>query len=89
MDLLQTLCKAVKKVWVAVDQMPYSIVSQDQAGPSEERPVDSLSTTPWTRIQIVGQALDLGMLELNVVVKDIGDVDFDFSIVHMYQLYTI
>ena len=36
--------------------------------------------TPRTKIQVVGQALELGMFGLNVVVKDLGDVAFDLCI---------
>ena len=36
-NLVHTLCKVVKEVQVKVYQTPYSIVSLDQHGPSEER----------------------------------------------------
>ena len=45
--------------------------------------------TPRTKIQVIGQELDLGTSALNKVVKDLGDVAFDFSAIPMYQLHAI
>ena len=89
MEEVQVAVNQTPYLTVSVDQAPYSNVSLDQAGPSKERPVKASLTTPRRKIQVIGQAIVLGKLELNVVVKDIGDVDFDFSVVPMYQLHTI
>ena len=39
--------------------------------------------------QVVGQALDLGTLELNTMVKDLVHITMDISAVSMYDLHVI
>ena len=68
-DLLQTLFNVVKEVRVVVNQTPYSIVSLEQDGSSEERTVKASSITPPIRNQVLGQATDLGTPKLNTMVK--------------------
>ena len=60
-NLLHMLCTIVNEVRIAVGQAPYSTMLRDQDGPSEERPVETSSTTPQTKIPVVAQAIDLGM----------------------------
>ena len=46
---------------MAADQTLYSTVSLDEAGPSGERPDEGSSMpTPPIKIQVLGQAIDLG-----------------------------
>ena len=41
------------------------------------------------RTQIVGEALDMGMGELNVIAKNLGHVTIDFSHLSLYEVYSI
>ena len=89
-DLLQTLCTVVKEFRVVIDQTPYSTVSLDEVGPSEERILEGLSTpTPHIKIQVLGQAIDLGTSELNTMFKDLGHIAMDFSTLSMYEVHAI
>ena len=83
-DLLQMLCIVVKEVRVSVKWDLYSTMSQDQVVPSKERTVETSSMTPETNVQVISQAIYLGTLNLNVVIKDLFHVTFDFSAVPMY-----
>ena len=58
----------------------------DKDGPSEEGPVEKLSTTKKTKTQVVSEGIEMGTPELNVMVKDIGHVTINFSTVLMYQV---
>ena len=53
-------------------------MSLDQASPSEALPVETLSMIEHTKTQVFCRAIDLGTLELNTMVKDIGHVIVNF-----------
>ena len=64
-------------------------MSQEEAGPSEERPIEVPLMPTQRKIQVIAKAIDLGTPEHNVVIKDLDQVTFDFSVVPMYLLHTI
>ena len=74
---------------MAGNQTPYSTESEDQDGPSEERHVEASKPNPPIMIQVLGQEIDLGTLEMNTMVKDLGHVAMDFSALSMYEVHSI
>ena len=72
-----------------VDQTPYSNLLLDQVVPPKEQVVEASSTTPPIRIQVVGQAIELGKTKLNTIVKELGHVTMDFFALPMYEVHVI
>ena len=65
-------------------------MSLDEVGPYEEIPIErSITPTPPIKIQLLGQEIDLGTPELNTVVKDLGHITMDFSVLPMYEVHSI
>ena len=59
-------------------------MSLEQAGPFEERPVETPSMTKQAKTQVVRQAIDLGTPKLNTMVKDSCHVTVNFYAMPMY-----
>ena len=73
-----------------VNQIPCLFVLLEQDGPFEEWPIEESSTpTPPIKIQVLGQAIDLGTLELNTMVKDLRHITMDFVVLPMYEVHAI
>ena len=73
------LCTTVKEVHVIVDYKPQMTESQDLPDPLEERPDDVSIPIPPIKTQLVGEAFNLGTIELNTMAKNLGHVTIDFS----------
>ena len=63
--------------------------SKDLAGPSKERPTNVSIPSPSMRTQLVGESLDLGMIKLNTMTKNLGHVTIYFSQMSLYKVYVV
>ena len=88
-ELLQTLYKAVEEVSVEVNYKPQLSKTQDLAIPSKERPSDVSIPIPPIKNQVLGEALNLGIKQMNAMVKNMGHVTINFSTLPMYEVYSI
>ena len=61
----------------------------DLPGSLKERPTDVSIPIPPIKNQVLGEALNLGTIELNAMEKIMGHVTMDFSALSMYELYAI
>ena len=55
-------------------------MSRDLAGSFEERPSDVSIPIPQIKTQVLGESLDLGMKELNAIVKNMVHVTINFFV---------
>ena len=77
-NLIQTLCKVVEEVIMVVDYNTQFTELQDLAGSFEERPSDVSIPIPPIKTQVLGEATDLGTIELNTMLKNLGHVTINF-----------
>ena len=82
MNLLQTFCVMVKEVRVVIERKSFHTKLQE-FGPSKDRPIEVLSPWKHKNIQVYPKALYLGMPEHNAMIKHIGHVSVDFSIIFL------
>ena len=83
------LSMMVKYLWVTIDYKPQVLELHDLAGPLEERPTKVLIPIPPIKTQMVGEALDLGIIELNTMDKKSINVTMSFSQMLLYEFYAI
>ena len=72
-----------------VDYTPQLPQSWEIVASFEERPSDTMIPNQPVRVPVMVHAIDLGTLEMNTMVKDLGPVTMDFFVLTMYEVHTI
>ena len=85
-DLLQTLCKAMKDVRVMVNK---KVTQLQEASPSNDHSVEIQASQQHRKVQLVLKALDSVTVELNNTIQYIDYVGLDKSMLPIFILHNI
>ena len=83
------MCKAVEDVKVVVDYPSPSTESQDPPETSEAQPIAIAVPVSPIRTQVSRGVFDLGTLDFNDVIKSIGQIMIEFSLMEMVEVYAM